>query len=982
MRALIALCLYCLAFYAQATPIPAKELFRSPAMSQVGFSPDNRYISALIVDEGKSYLSLIGVEDKIYQHVGAFDADEQLNEYVWIDNNTLYISYSHRGQARQVLALLSEKAGKIDAKMVTLPSDGYLVDPLIADPTHVLYAKNRYSNRPSNRLYKLTLDELINKKFNSAKFEEKKLKDVAVFAFDSIREELFAVTADIENMRGEVLYRSLNESRWKLLFEIDDSEVSFSPIGFIRDNTLAVLSNKNTDKVALYEFDIPSQTLGSVLYEHPKYDLVGAELDESGKAVKSVRYVENGHHVSHFFDNDINQIKSLFSSAFQGKETVISAHSNDAKQMLLFSYASDDPGSYYLFDVQSKKADLLTELYPDLIQHQLQPTEVFSVTNTAGVEVEAYLTLPDKQSGNGVLLVMPHGGPIGVRDFNYFNSEVQYFVSRGFAILRVNFRGSEGYGKQFLDSGKGEFGKAIEEDITAAVTQVRKQHKFNQMCAIGASYGGYSSLMLAIKHPDDYQCAVGGYGIYDLPLLFNANNFKVLEEYRESVSKVVGELSDELIKYSPVYLAEAIKSPVLLVAGKMDRIADFEHSMRMEYVLNKLGKEVETLYYEQTGHGQSSWYWQRHESAYVADYLKRTLVLDEYHQMQGVNDELVKQLGGDTVLIADGFHFDNRVKNDQSLALKYYRESANMGEGRAAYNLGNLLVEQGLELKENITIGAGVMAGVDDKENAQALINEGIKWGDKAVEFGYAGAGYWLGIVYELGELVEQDWGQSLKYFTAAAELEYDARARLRMAKAYCLAPAPIRDVQRCSELLSLSELEKLPTDEQKNTVTSKSYKTLRWVLGDIFAKGDYNQDERTLLKNVVQQEYQASDVKIDLDDVEFGEVTYNNYRNRYQVSDDAKSFVGRDKLSLGAVFNVEFEHEGENVALIGKWIKQGASGKQQVFDSSFVYGDADAKSWDIRYTFDEDELFKGTLTLEISDLNNKLLASKTVELR
>ena len=651
MRAIFFIALSFFTSFCLAAPIPGAELYRAPAMSQVSFSPDSRFIAAITVTEHKQNLSVIGTENQIYHDILTIGKNQQLREYSWIDSSTIYLDYIDRGRELKALLLLVEKDGEITSKFIALPGNGYIVDPLADDPNHVLYAKNFYADKPSNRLYKMTLKQLIDGKLNKKFLIDKKLKNVAKFTYDEHRKALFALSIDMDNHTGKVRYRSMEDRRWRLLIELRDTDTSLSPIGFLNDDTLAVLSNKNSDKVALYEFDIKSQTLGKILYEHTRYDLVDADLTDDGTGVAAVRYIENGHSVSYFFDTKLNEANSLLSTSFVGKNSIFTNHSNDSRYSIIFSYASDDPGTYYLYNQQTKSAELLSKLYPGLIDYELPDTEVINVTSVNDFELEAFLTLPAKNAGNSVLLVMPHGGPVGVRDFNYFNPEVQYFTSRGFAVLRVNFRGSEGYGKQFLESGKGEFGKAIEQDITAAVTKVQQTHKFARMCAIGASYGGYSSLMLAIKHPLEYECAVGGYGIYDLPLLFNGNNIKASEEFRESVSEVVGDFSEELTEYSPVYLAEKIQAPVLLIAGTDDRIADFEHSKRMEYVLNHFGKEVETLYYKNTGHGQASWYWQRHEAAYIADYLQRTLKLADYHEAKGVDETLIVSRGYDCTMV-------------------------------------------------------------------------------------------------------------------------------------------------------------------------------------------------------------------------------------------------------------------------------------------------------------------------------------------
>lgn len=187
---------------------------------------------------------------------------------------------------------------------------------------------------------------------------------------------------------------------------------------------------------------------------------------------------------------------------------------------------------------------------------------------------------------------MPHGGPIGVTDYDLFQREVQFFASRGYAVLRVNFRGSSGYGKEFMESGRGQWGKKIEDDINEIVTAVKSKYPIRpgNSCIIGASYGGYSAFISVIRFPRQYKCAVSCFGVMDIPLLLSSNNAMKHKSVRNEILYVVGDPKKENVDHvavSPVYLADKIDVPVMLMAGWRDRIADMEHSHRMHYMLKR-----------------------------------------------------------------------------------------------------------------------------------------------------------------------------------------------------------------------------------------------------------------------------------------------------------------------------------------------------------------------------------------------------------
>jgi pimeloyl-ACP methyl ester carboxylesterase len=392
-----------------------------------------------------------------------------------------------------------------------------------------------------------------------------------------------------------------------------------------------------------------------------------------------------------------------------------------------------------------------------------------------GVEIEAFLTRPSKVQHN-VLLVMPHGGPIGVQEYNHFNPEVQYYVSRGFSVLRVNFRGSSGFGKTFQKSGVGQFGQQIEHDISAAVSKVTSRYKFDKMCAIGASYGGYSSIMLAIKHPDSYDCVVAAYGIYDLPLLYNTSNTKISDEHRLAVTKTVGEYSTKLTAVSPVYLSEKINLPVLLIAGKADEISGFEQSHRMYYMLKRAGKPVETLFYKNTGHGHLDWWGDRHESAFTVDYLHRTLNLKPLWPPATTQaGEITQTLGDDLSINSDGYNFStNNVTNNKDKAIEYYQQAIALQHAPSMYRLGQMKLA---EL---------------DPGSSQLKTQTGpaVEWLQQASEHGHYAATYHLGDDLLFGRYVEKDWPKSYQLFKLAAEQNtnpYDYNPEVNMAYMLCL---------------------------------------------------------------------------------------------------------------------------------------------------------------------------------------------------
>lgn len=264
-----------------------------------------------------------------------------------------------------------------------------------------------------------------------------------------------------------------------------------------------------------------------------------------------------------------------------------------------------NPGEFYLFDTKSKKADFLWANLSWIDPRQMAKTENIKLQARDGLELRGLLTLPVAKSQETPLLVIPHGGPHGVRDHWEFNQEVQLFANRGYAVLQVNFRGSSGYGSTFRKKGYRQWGGKMIDDITDATNWVIENRNIakNKVCIYGASYGGYAAMMSAIKSPELYKCAIGYVGVYDLNLMYSDGDIPRFWGGKPYLEKVIGSDESELTQNSPVNYAEKIKARVMLIHGTADRRVPIKHANKMRKALEKSGKKVEWLRYGDAGHG-------------------------------------------------------------------------------------------------------------------------------------------------------------------------------------------------------------------------------------------------------------------------------------------------------------------------------------------------------------------------------------------
>jgi dipeptidyl aminopeptidase/acylaminoacyl peptidase len=223
-----------------------------------------------------------------------------------------------------------------------------------------------------------------------------------------------------------------------------------------------------------------------------------------------------------------------------------------------------------------------------------------------GMTIEGFLTVPAHPAGTRLpLIVMPHGGPHFVRDNWYFDSDAQFLASRGYAVLQPNFRGSSGRGDKFKHAGYRQWGAAMMDDIVDGVKWAGSQPDvdMSRVCTFGGSFGGYAALMLTVREPAMFKCAVGFAGVYDLARIYDEKRVHGHEAAEAFYRKTIGEDKGELARFSPARQADKIKVPVLLIHGEKDEVAPIEQFDVMNEALTKAGHPPETMRVAKESHG-------------------------------------------------------------------------------------------------------------------------------------------------------------------------------------------------------------------------------------------------------------------------------------------------------------------------------------------------------------------------------------------
>ena len=382
------------------------------------------------------------------------------------------------------------------------------------------------------------------------------------------------------------IFRQPESSLWRELADYDlAKETGLVPLAFDADPAWLYVRDQHRGKAAIFKLSVMDRAADRILVvADPKFDLNGELVYAPGrKKVVGVRYSATDERVL-FWDYDAQRLQARIDRAIPGTVNIIHSSSDDGRLHVVKSSGAAHSPHWSIFDERDGRMVLLGKSYPDLEGVGLTAPTTTYVTARDGKELQVFLTVPkDRDPRHLPMIVFPHGGP-AARMPGAFNYWTQWFVSRGWAVLEPRFRGTEGYGDEWLRAGFQRWGLEMQDDLTDAVQYAIRSGlaNANRICIVGAGYGGYAALMGAVKTPDLYRCAVSLGGVTDLRDLVSDSrwylNQKPMMEMR------VGSWwndRERLRETSPVAHASEIRTPLLLMHGLMDRFVPVSQSRNL-----------------------------------------------------------------------------------------------------------------------------------------------------------------------------------------------------------------------------------------------------------------------------------------------------------------------------------------------------------------------------------------------------------------
>lgn len=607
----------------QVRQIPLEDFFRNSQEAAYQISPDGKHLSYLAPYADRMNLYVRPTAGGAAVRITS-ETERSLAGYMWADNERLLFMKDTGGDENYRLYGVNLDGSDLRAYTDFPGVRTTLIDDLEEVPGQVLIGLNRRNPEVFDP-YRLDLatGELTQLAENPGNWQGWMTDHAG---------RLRAVTAIVDGVNTQILYRETEAEDFRPVLTTNFKEMvsfmEFTP----DDKRVYAATNLGRDKVALVLMDPATCAELELLYEDPKYDISSISYSRKRKKLLSVYCTGHKEPVRHYFDEEERELRERIRRHFPGYRFGVADTDKAEEHYLIYVGNDRTRGAYYFYDVAKDEATKIAETAPWLHEEELVEMHPVTYTTRDGWTIEAYLSFPKgygPENAKGLpVVVNPHGGP-WARDVWGYSSEVQFLCNRGYAVFQMNFRGSTGYGRKFLEASYKQWGLAMQDDITDGVNWLIEKGIADpaRIAIYGGSYGGYATLCGVTFTPDLYACAVDYVGVSNLFTFL-----KTIPPYWRPMLEMMYEQighpeqdREQLAATSPALHADRIRVPLLIAQGSNDPRVNKAESDQMVAALRQRGLPVEYLVKENEGHGfanqENRFDFYRAMEAFLAKYL-------------------------------------------------------------------------------------------------------------------------------------------------------------------------------------------------------------------------------------------------------------------------------------------------------------------------------------------------------------------------
>lgn len=420
---------------------------------------------------------------------------------------------------------------------------------------------------------------------------------------------------------SEVLWRDVAANTWRSLYKAPALEIPWAALAVDGSGQFYVLTEAGGGGSVLKRFDFKTDRPEDLpLVSTPGFDANPTLLFDRDDETRLVGVrVDTDAETTVWFDPERKKLQELADVRFPGRVNRISCSDDcvGGGAMLVESFSDRDPGTFSIYRPSTRTWTTIGSARRAVDPREMSVLDLHRIKARDGLDLPVWVTTPPgKSSAPRPAVVLVHGGP-WVRGTEWrWNGDAQFLASRGYVVIEPEFRGSTGFGRRHFRAGFKNWGTTMQDDVADAVRWAAEKGMIDgkRVCIAGASYGGYATLMGAIRYPDVYRCGVAWAAVTDPRLLFEETwlNDASRESQRYSMPTMIGDpVKDaEMLKTAaPVERAKEIRIPILMAFGIEDRRVPLEHGRRMRDALQAAGEQPEYVTYEGEGHG-----WQKVEN--------------------------------------------------------------------------------------------------------------------------------------------------------------------------------------------------------------------------------------------------------------------------------------------------------------------------------------------------------------------------------
>ena len=587
----------------QHRPIPLEDFFRNSERTGYQLSPDARHISYLAPWHDRLNLFVRPIDRPDAEAVRlTAETERSLAGYMWADNERLIFSKDTAGDENYQLYGVRPDGSDLRAYTAFEGVRSGIIDDLEEQPDFILICMNRRNPEVFDP-YRLNLatGELTLLAENPGNYQG------WMTDHDG---KLRAAVAIVDGVNTQLLYRDTEEEPFRPVLTTNFKDV-VSFMEFTPDNReVYAATNLGRDKTVLVRMNPATCEELEVLYEDDRYDVESISYSRKRKKLLSVYCTGHKEPVRHYFDEEERQLRKRIGEHFPGRRFGMADSDKAEEHYLVYVGGDRTRGAYWLYDATTDQATHMADLAPWLDEAEMNEMLPVDYTTRDGLHIEAYLTLPDglslDEARNLPVVVNPHGGP-WARDTWGFSSEVQFLANRGYAVFQMNYRGSTGYGRRFLEASYKQWGLRMQDDITDGVKWLIGQGIADpaRIAIYGGSYGGYATLAGLCFTPELYACGIDYVGVSNL-FTFMQTIPPYWRPMLEMMYEQVGNPEtdrEQLAATSPALHAENIRVPLLIAQGANDPRVNKAESDQMVEALRQRGITVEYMVKDNECHG-------------------------------------------------------------------------------------------------------------------------------------------------------------------------------------------------------------------------------------------------------------------------------------------------------------------------------------------------------------------------------------------